>query len=254
MDNVSEYLNLEDVAIQRGETPFTLARLLTKKECKLYLNFGGGKERLLCITEKMIKGYYHLFQGKKGVYPMTLTSQHECVQRLSNNNFDLSGLSFMVGEDEIRLKSVDDEDRSVCVAVLTEDVEKFPPPSQLKDTFVTSTITTPKRKILKNSPISIFIDEQISNGRYEWQKAWKELRENIADDKNTKTEDMKLHTFGEKAAFIRRTMKHTSNKFDYAIEYQEDGVPTIKTVAKQDFGRMFRDALKKSRSRSETPQ
>ena len=128
MDNVSEYLNLEDVAIQRGETPFTLARLLTKKECKLYLNFGGGKERLLCITEKMIKGYYHLFQGKKGVYPMTLTSQHECVQRLSNNNFDLSGLSFMVGEDEIRLKSVDDEDRSVCVVVLTEDVEKLPPP------------------------------------------------------------------------------------------------------------------------------
>ena len=71
---------------------------------------------------------------------------------------------------------------------------------------------------------------------------------------NTKTEDMKLHTFGEKAAFIRRTMKHTSNKFDYAIEYQEDGVPTIKTVARQDFGRMFRESLKKSPSRSETPQ
>ena len=254
MDNVSEYLNLEDVAIQRGETPFTLARLLTKKECKLYLNFGGGKERLLCITEKMIKGYYHLFQGKKGVYPMTLTSQHECVQRLSNNNFDLSGLSFMVGEDEIRLKSVDDEDRSVCVVVLTEDVEKLPPPSQIKDTFVTSTITTPKRKILKNSPISIFIDEQISNGRYEWQKAWKELREKIADDKNTKTEDLKPHTFGEKAAFIRRTTKHTSNKLELAIEYQEDGIPAFKTMGRQSFGRMFRKALKKSRTLSDSPK
>ena len=254
MDNVSEYLNLEDVAIQRGETPFTLARLLTKKECKLYLNFVGGKERLLCITEKMIKGYYHLFQGKKGVYPMTLTSQHECVQRLSNNNFDLSGLSFMVGEDEIRLKSVDDEDRSVCVVVLTEDVEKLPPPSQIKDTFVTSTITPHKRKILKNSPISIFIDEQISNGKYEWREAWLELWGNIAENKNAKIEDMKLYSFGEKYAFLRRKMKHTSNKLDYAIEYQEDGIPTFKTVSRQSFGRMFRRSLKISRTPSDSPK
>ena len=254
MDNVSEYLNLEDVAIQRGETPFTLARLLTKKECKLYLNFGGGKERLLCITEKMIKGYYHLFQGKKGVYPMTLTSQHECVQRLSNNNFDLSGLSFMVGEDEIRLKSVDDEDRSVCVVVLTEDVEKLPPPSQIKDTFVTSTITPHKRKILKNSPISIFIDEQISNGTYEWQKAWSELWGNIAQNKNTKIEDLKLYSFGEKDAFVRRNLKYTSNKLDLAIEYQEDSIPTFKTVTRQSFGRMFRRSLKKSRTPSDSPK
>ena len=65
---------------------------------------------------------------------------------------------------------------------------------------------------------------------------------------------MKLHTFGEKDAFIKRAMKQTANKLDYAIEYQVEGVPTIKTVARQDFGRMFRESLKKSRSRSETPQ
>ena len=91
------FLNIDDIAQARGETTFKVARLLTRKECKLYLCFGGGKEKLLCITEQMIDGYYHLFQGKKGDYPMTLKSQHKCVQRLSNNNFDLSGLSFMVG-------------------------------------------------------------------------------------------------------------------------------------------------------------
>ena len=36
---MSKYLNLEDVAIQRGETHFKLARSLTKKECKLFLDF-----------------------------------------------------------------------------------------------------------------------------------------------------------------------------------------------------------------------
>ena len=252
---MSKYLNLEDVALQRGEKIFKVARLLTKIECKLFLHFGEDNELLLCITDKMIEGSHHLFQVKKGTYPMTLKSQHECVQRLSNSNFDLSGLSFMVVKDEIRLKSVDDEDRTVCVVVHPDDVSKLPPHlPQIDGALVAGNKTACKRKFLKISPISIFIEEQISNGKDEWQKEWKELRERIADSKNTKNEDLKLRTFGEKSVFIRRTMKQTSTKLDYAVEYQEDGVPTIKTVAKQDFGRMFRDALKKSRSRSETPQ
>jgi len=112
----------------------------------------------------------------------------------------------------------------------------------------------PKRNFSRSSPISIFIDEQISGGKYDWQKAWSELRDKIADDKNTKTEDMQLHNFGEKEAFVRRTMMYTSNNLDYAIEYQEDGFPTFKTVSRQSFGRMFRKILKKSRTPSDSPK
>ena len=112
----------------------------------------------------------------------------------------------------------------------------------------------PKRNFSRSSPISIFIYEQISGGRYDWQKAWSELRDKIADDKNTKTEDMQLHNFGEKEAFVRRTMMYTSNNLDYAIEYQEDGIPTFKTVSRQSFGRMFRKILKKSRTPSDSPK
>ncbi len=112
----------------------------------------------------------------------------------------------------------------------------------------------PKRTFSRSSPISIFIYEQISGGRYDWQKAWSELRDKIADDKNTKTEDMQLHNFGEKEAFVRRTMMNTSNNLDYAIEYQEDGIPTFKTVSRQSFGRMFRKILKKSRTPSDSPK
>jgi hypothetical protein len=112
----------------------------------------------------------------------------------------------------------------------------------------------PKRNFSRSSPISIFIDEQISGGKYDWQKAWSELRDKIADDKNTKTEDMQLHNFGEKEAFVRRAMMYTSNNLDYAIEYQEDGIPTFKTVSRQSFGRMFRKILKKSRTPSDSPK
>ncbi|SVE16061.1 uncharacterized protein METZ01_LOCUS468915, partial [marine metagenome] len=104
------------------------------------------------------------------------------------------------------------------------------------------------------SPITFFIEEQIKSGEQEWQKAWKELN-NMADMKNTKTENLTLHNFGEKDVYLcRDEMKQTSNKLDHAIKYQVDGALTTKTVTRQDFGRMFRDELKKSRSRSETPQ
>ena len=80
-----------------------------------------------------------------------------------------------------------------------------------------------------------------------------EISEYIADKKNTKTENLKLHNFGEKDVYLRRKMKQTSNKLDHAIEYFEDGALTTKTVTRQDFGRMFRHAKEKSES-SETPQ
>ena len=103
------------------------------------------------------------------------------------------------------------------------------------------------------SPITYFIKEQIKSGEQEWQKAWKELN-NMADMKNTKTENLTLHNFGVKDVYLwRDEMKQTSNKLDHAIKYQVDGALTIKTVTRQDFGRMFRHAKEKSES-SETPQ
>jgi len=103
------------------------------------------------------------------------------------------------------------------------------------------------------SPITFFIEEQIKSGEQEWQKAWKELN-NMADMKNTKTENLTLHNFGVKDVYLwRDEMKQTSNKLDHAIKYQVDGALTNKTVTRQDFGRMFRHAKEKSES-SETPQ
>ena len=161
-----EYLNLEDVAIQRGEKIFKVARLLTKYECKLFLHFGEENELLLCITDKMIEGNHHLFQVKKGTYPMTLNSQHECVQRLSNSNYGLSGLSFLVGKDEIRLKSVDDEDRSVCVVVHPDDVAKLPPlPKTIEGATVTGELPYAKNNFENFVNYEKDVDERFESGK-----------------------------------------------------------------------------------------
>ena len=109
-----------------------------------------------------------------------------------------------------------------------------------------------EKSIGKTSPITFFIDEQIKEGEQVWQEAWIKLN-NMADMKNTKTENLTLHNFGEKDVYLRREMKQTSNKLDHAIKYKEDGALTTKIVTRQDFGRMFRHAKEKSES-SETPQ
>ena len=44
---MTKYLNLEEVSLKRGETPFKVARMLTRKECKLFLNFREDNELLL---------------------------------------------------------------------------------------------------------------------------------------------------------------------------------------------------------------
>ena len=98
------------------------------------------------------------------------------------------------------------------------------------------------------SPITFFIDIQIKSGEQNWQKAWSELRDKIADDKNTKPEDLTLHTFGEKDVYLRRKMEIISDIQVHAIEYLEDGTLNFKTVIRQDFGSMFRRALKKSKT------
>ena len=163
---MSKYLNLEDVALQRGENIFKVARLLTKYECKLFLHFGEENELLLCITDKMIEGNHHLFQVKKGTYPMTLNSQHECVQRLSNSNYGLSGLSFLVGKDEIRLKSVDDEDRSVCVVVHPDDVAKLPPlPKTVEGATVTGELPYAKNNFENFVNYEKDVDERFESGK-----------------------------------------------------------------------------------------
>ena len=163
---MSKYLNLEDVALQRGENIFKVARLLTKYECKLFLHFGEENELLLCITDKMIEGNHHLFQVKKGTYPMTMNSQHECVQRLSNSNYGLSGLSFLVGKDEIRLKSVDDEDRSVCVVVPPDDVAKLPPLHKtVEGALVTGELPYAKKNFENFVNYEKDVDERFESGK-----------------------------------------------------------------------------------------
>ena len=60
---MNEFLNIEDVADDRGEEPAKVARMLTRKDCKLYLYLGGSEDTILCMTEYLNeKGNYSIYQ------------------------------------------------------------------------------------------------------------------------------------------------------------------------------------------------
>ena len=123
---MSEFLNIEDVADDRGEEPFKIARMLTRKECKLYLHLGGSEDTILCMTEYLNeKGNYSIYQIRRGIYPMTLKAQNKYVERISVNNFDLTELHFISGKDN-RLKYLHEEDRTVKVVVKISDIDLLP--------------------------------------------------------------------------------------------------------------------------------
>jgi hypothetical protein len=120
-------------------------------------------------------------------------------------------------------------------------------------------ITENKNNILKKgiekktSPITVFIDEQINAGKKPWQEAWT-LLYNQAQGKIVSDEDLREYKIGEFRVFLRKAIKHSSKGRDRAVEYQEGDSPEWKKVLRQSFGTMFRRALKKSRTLSDSPK
>ena len=110
-----------------------------------------------------------------------------------------------------------------------------------------------KKSIGQTSPITFFIDEQIKEGGQVWQEAWSILY-NRAHQKTVRDEDLRECKIGEFSVFLRRAFKQTSKGKDHAVEYQEVDSPERKQVSRQSFGSMFRRALKKSRTQSDSPK
>ena len=143
---MNEFLNIEDVADDRGEEPAKVARKLTRKECKLYLHLGRSEDPILCMTEyRNEKGNYSIYQIKKGVYPMTLKAQNKYVKRISVNNFDLTGLDFISGEDN-RLRYLHEDDRTVKVVAKKSDIDLLPKLTVVSKKVVRSKATVRKGK------------------------------------------------------------------------------------------------------------
>ena len=192
---MNEFLNIEDVADDRGEESAKVARMLTRKECKLYLHLGRSEDPILCMTEyRNEKGNYSIYQIKKGVYPMTLKAQNKYVKRISVNNFDLTGLDFISGEDN-RLRYLHEEDRTVKVVAKKSDIDLLPKLTVVSKKVVRSKATVRKGKSnpeLHKIFWRAFVFLRDEDGlEPQYKQVWQVIYDDVA--KSTKNETLAEH-------------------------------------------------------------
>lgn len=146
-----EYLKLENVADERGEEPAKVARTLVRLGYDLYLRFGPSRDSRSGVsfypehpTERM---EHNIGSGDK---QLTKDSQEAVIKRLGRGDTTTEGLTVLdVSPNEVSQKLVlscdeiveldpkpevlkfqielMEQDDSVCVVVIPDDVAKLPP-------------------------------------------------------------------------------------------------------------------------------
>ena len=129
-----EYLNLEDVAIQRGEKSDLLARNLVANGSYLYLWFNNNRKHKAMMLFPGISNKEMDYEFDQGTYPLTQGSTEALIKILKRGDNYTEGLEILIESEDgfkgfvkyqVRLTKEDD---SVCVVVNPEDVAKLPPP------------------------------------------------------------------------------------------------------------------------------
>ena len=155
---ISNYVILENVADERGESSAKVARTLVRLGCDLYLRFGPSREPY--IGENFFPEHPTVEMKYKidpGDYTLTKESQEVVIKRLGRGDFTTLGLlvwiytkvdSSITVPYQIELKGKNDE--SICVVVDPDDVAKLPPPSKYQTAPVSMYPASPENKIFEN--------------------------------------------------------------------------------------------------------
>jgi len=91
---VIEYLKLEDIGDERGESPAKVARTLLRLGCDLYLRFGPSRESRSGVSfypEHPAEQMEHNIGP--GTHPLTKDSQEAVIKRLDRGDTSTSGLT-----------------------------------------------------------------------------------------------------------------------------------------------------------------
>ena len=154
-----DYLNLEDVAVQRGEKSDLLARKLVANGSYLYLWFDNNRIHKAMMLFPGVSKKEMDYEFDQGTYPLTQGSREALIKILNRGENTTEGLEILIESDDgfkgfkgfvtyqVRLT---EEDDSVCVVVNPDDVEKLPPPSTYQTAPGSMYPTPPEKKIIEN--------------------------------------------------------------------------------------------------------
>ena len=128
-----DYLNLEDVAVQRGEKSDLLARKLVANGSYLYLWFDNNRIHKAMMLFPGVSKKEMDYEFDQGTYPLTQGSREALIKILNRGEKTTEGLEILIESDDgfkglvtyqVRLT---EEDKNVCVVVDPDDVAKLPP-------------------------------------------------------------------------------------------------------------------------------
>jgi len=160
-----DYLNLEDVAVQRGEKSDLLARKLVANGCYLYLWFDNNRKHKAMMLFPGVSKKEMDYEIDQGTYPLTQGSREALIKILNRGESTTEGLEILIESDDgikgfvtyqVRLT---EEDKSVCVVVNPDDVTKLPPPSKYQTAPVSMYPAPPEKNIFENS------EKEITSGK-----------------------------------------------------------------------------------------
>ena len=152
-----DYLNLEDVAVQRGEKSDLLARKLVANGSFLYLWFDNNRKHKAKMQFPGVSKKEMDYEFDQGTYPLTQGSREALIKILNRGENTTEGLEILIESDDgfkgfvtyqVRLT---EEDDGVCVVVNPDDVAKLLSLSKYQTAPVTMYPAPPKKIIFKKN-------------------------------------------------------------------------------------------------------
>ena len=244
-----EYLNLEDVAVQRGEKSDLLARKLVANGSFLYLWLDNNRKHKAKMQFPGVSKKEMDYEFDQGTYPLTQGSREALIKILNRGENTTEGLEILIESDDgfkgfvtyqVRLT---EEDDGVCFVVNSEDVSNLPPPSKYQTAPVSMYPAPPEKKIIENSeeettsgkrkPHTFYIATVKKDGTKRGD-AWNKLKRLASESKGGKQID--LSGFGK--IYLKRDRENSETVLRYKhteFEQPDDG----KQITKGAFDRAW---------------
>ena len=246
---MNDYVLLEDVADERGESPAIVGRFLFRSKCDLYLRLDESKELRTCEVkyEPLGELWTETNIVTPGHYRLLPESATEAIKRIGSDNFSIEGLIFVTKFEDgktFNLKFGKD-DSSVSIVAKKIDIDSLPPPSKYQTAPGSMYPVPPEKKIFekfekikipnKRKPHSAFVVVAKTMMKIKRGEAWKELVD-LAQKSRGQTE-VTLPGWGK--IYLRRVrlnpeqeILYSHEQFDYdKTEKLPDGVKIFNLTA-----------------------
>ena len=227
---MNDYVLLEHVADERGESPAKVGRFLFRSKCDLYLHLDESKELRTCEVkyEPLGELWTETNIVTPGHYRLLPESATEAIKRIGSDNFSIEGLIFVIKYEDGKTFNLrfGKDDSSVSIVAKKSDIDSLTPPSTYQAAPGSMYPAPPEKKIFekfekikipnKTKPHSAFVVVAKTMMKIKRGEAWKELVD-IAQ-KSRGCTGVILPGFGKSKIYLRRVRLNPHKEILYSHE------------------------------------